>query len=89
MITVSFTPNLQRHLDCPAQTVTADTVAEALKKVFADNARMAGYILDDQDRLRQNVAIFVDGQMIRDRLSLSDPLQANAEIYVMQALSGG
>ena len=89
MITVSFTANLQRHLDCPTQQIEASTVAGALKKVFADNARMAGYILDDQDRLRPNVAIFVDGQMVRDRQYLSDPLPADAVIYVMQALSGG
>lgn len=86
---LAFTPNLQRHLDCPAQTVSGDTVAAALRAVFADNPRLRGYVLDDQDRLRQHVAIFVDGRMIVDRMHLSDAVRASSEIFVMQALSGG
>ncbi|ABC30811.1 ThiS family protein [Hahella chejuensis KCTC 2396] len=89
MATVTFTNNLKRYLSCPPRDVQAGTVAEALQRVFADNARLAGYILDDQDRLRKNIAIFVDGQMIRDRLHLTDALQPESEVHVLQALSGG
>jgi hypothetical protein len=46
-------------------------------------------VLDDQGRLRQHVNIFIDGVMIKDRTSLSDPFRENSEIYIMQALSGG
>jgi hypothetical protein len=35
------------------------------------------------------VAIFVDGQMIGDRVRLTDPVHAGSEVYVIQALSGG
>lgn len=84
-----FTPNLQRHLDCPPRTVPGDTVAAALRAVFADNPRLRGYVLDDQGRLRQHVAIFVDGRMIADRVHLSDAVRASGEIFVVQALSGG
>ena len=89
MITVSFTPNLNRHLSCPQQEVSGDTVRQALQMVFAKNPRLEGYILDDQGRLRKHVAVFVDGERIRDRQNLSDAVGANAEIYVLQALSGG
>ena len=89
MITISFTPNLDRHLSCPRQAVTGATVAQALHRVFADNPRLQGYILDDQGRLRKHVAVFVDGRMIGDRRHLSDPLTPDSEIYVAQALSGG
>ena len=89
MIKVSFTPNLNRHLSCPQRSVAGATVAQALHRVFADNPRLEGYILDDQGRLRKHVAVFVDGRMIDDRHHLSDPLNPDAEIYVAQALSGG
>ena len=89
MATVNFTSNLKRHLDCPPRTVHAETVRQALDQVFVDNKRLAGYILDDQSRLRKHVTIFVDGRMIKDRQSLGDRLSPDSEIYVMQALSGG
>ena len=38
MLTVAFTPNLRRHLDCPEVEVAATTVAEALQKVFEQNS---------------------------------------------------
>jgi sulfur-carrier protein len=89
MATINFTRHLQRYLDCPSLTVSADTVHDALSEAFAGNDRLAGYILDDQQRLRKNVAIFVDGQQIQDRRHLSDRLRPNSEIYILQALSGG
>jgi sulfur carrier protein ThiS len=33
--------------------------------------------------------IFVDGQIIRDRAHLADPVHESSRIYVFQALSGG
>ena len=86
---VVFTPNLERHLDCPEQTVTGQTVHEVLDVVFADNPRLRGYVLDDQNRLREHMMIFVDGQSIADRVDLSDAVGEASEVYVMQALSGG
>jgi hypothetical protein len=35
------------------------------------------------------MAVFVDGELIDDREHLGDPVGPEAEIYVMQALSGG
>lgn len=89
MARVSFTPNLNRHLTCPARNVAGGTVREALQQVFAANPRLQGYLLDDQGRLRKHVAIFVDGQAIVDRLRLGDTLRDDAEVFVVQALSGG
>ncbi len=50
---------------------------------------MRGYVLDDQGMLRKHVAIFVNTELIRDRVGLSDPLRTGDDIYVVQALSGG
>ena len=86
---VKFTQNLQRYLDVPECEVEATTVRGALDAVFQENPRLKGYVLDDQGRLRQHVAIFINGQMIEDRLQMSDSIQPESELFVMQALSGG
>lgn len=84
-----FTPHLARHIDCPPASVSAATLQEGFDRVFARNPRLRGYVLDDQGRIRQHVAVFVDNQLIRDRSRLDIPLAPSSEIYVMQALSGG
>lgn len=89
MPTVAFTPNLQRYLDCPDVSVAGNTVFDALEAVFRDNPKLRGYVLDERGRLRQHVAVFVGGELIRDRTRLSDTVEANQAIFVMQALSGG
>lgn len=89
MPTVHFTPNLRRHIDCPTQTVSGKTLRDVLEEVFALNPSLRGYVLDDQQRLRQHMTVFIDQQPLTDRLRLSDVVQPSSEIYVMQALSGG
>ena len=61
----------------------------AIDAALEDKNELRGYILDDQGRLRKHVAIFVDGNMIRDRLGLSDLVHLHSEVFVVQALSGG
>jgi sulfur-carrier protein len=86
---VRFTQNIQRHLACPPREVAGATVREALENYFAANERARGYVLDDQGRLRKHMAIFVDAAQLIDRDGLSDPVQADSVIDVVQALSGG
>lgn len=89
MAHISFTPNLQRHLDVPELEVEATTVAEALEAAFVANPRLRSYLLDDQGRLRRHVAVFVDAQQVSDRRRLSDRVGSASDIFVVQALSGG
>jgi hypothetical protein len=89
MVRVVFTPALQRHIACPPREVAGATVREALEAAFAGNERARAYVLDDQSALRKHMAVFVNGARIRDRVRLSDPVPENAEIFVLQALSGG
>ncbi len=86
---VTFTANLQRHVAAPPSSVAGATVREALDAVFATHPVLRGYVLDDQGELRRNMVIFVNAEQIHDRAGLSDPLAANSDVYVMQALSGG
>lgn len=89
MAKVVFTRNIQRHVACPEAEAPGATVAEVLAGVFADNPQAQSYVLDDQAALRKHMAIFVDGELIRDRGALSDRVTPTSTIYVFQALSGG
>ena len=89
MPTVTFTQNIQRHVNCPTTDVRGRTVAQILDSVFADNPDARGYVLDEQGALRRHMCIFIDGRMIADRQQLSDPVPEAAEVYILQALSGG
>jgi molybdopterin converting factor small subunit len=89
MARVSFTSNLQRHLACPTQVAPGGTVREVLDAVFAANPRLRSYILDDQDRLRRHVHIYVNETRITDLIRLSDAVRESDEVFVFQALTGG
>jgi sulfur carrier protein ThiS len=89
MARVVFTANIQRHVACPEAKAAGCTVREILENVFAENPQARGYVLDDQAALRKHMAIFVDGQIIRDRARLTDAVSETSRIYVIQALSGG
>ena len=89
MASVTFTRNLQRLLPCPPAEAQGTTVKEVLEGVFDSNPRARGYVLDDQGSLRRHMVVFINGEPVRDRMSLTDAVPTGAEIYVMQALSGG
>jgi len=89
MPTVSLTANLRRHLPVPDFEVAGATVREALEAVFVLHPQLRSYLMDEQGRLRQHVNVFAGGEMIKDRIGLSDPLAADTQVWVMQALSGG
>ena len=86
---VAFTPNIQRHVACPETEAPGRSVREVLDAVFTANPQARSYVLDDQGAVRRHMTIFVDGQTIRDRARLSDPVTETSRIYVFQALSGG
>ncbi len=67
----------------------ARTLREALDAYFASRALARGYVLDDRGTLRKHMAAFINGRQIEDRLHLSDPLDDDAVIDIVQSLSGG
>lgn len=89
MATVIFTQNLRRHVDTERCIVGGATVADAMAEVFARYPRMRSYLLDDTGAVRKHIVMLVNGQSIRDRKKLTDPLTGDAELFVVQALSGG
>lgn len=86
---VSFPQVLQRHVACPPVDVAGGTVRQALDAAFAIYPSVRGYLFDEAGALRPHVAVFVDGQVVRDRERLGQRVAPEARIDVLQALSGG
>ena len=89
MARVVFTSNLLRHVSCPDTPVHAQNLNDALHQVFATHPQMRDYVIDEQGELRKHVAVFIDGERVRDRRRLTDPVREASQIYVLQALTGG
>ena len=87
---VKFTYALKRFFpglkEVPAGGKSFGEVFTELNELYPG---ISSYILDEQGSLRKHVNIFIDGKLINDRKTLSDPFTVNSEIYIMQALSGG
>ncbi|MCB1277828.1 MoaD/ThiS family protein [Prosthecobacter sp.] len=89
MPSIEFTANLAHQTTAPKCSVLGETVRDCLQAVFAQYPALRGYVLDDQNAIRQHVVVFVDGTAIRDRRTQSDAVRPDSELFVMQALSGG
>ncbi len=82
------------HIPSALRSYTENSEAEAsgatLAAVLADlDRRYAGIrfrMVDEQDRIRPHVRVFVNGEQVRE---LSQPLAATDEVIIVQALSGG
>jgi molybdopterin converting factor small subunit len=88
-VRLHFTPQLRRFLDAPAQDLEARSAREALERLRAVQPRLAAYLMDETGSVRQHVAVFVAGRLVRAPAELDAPLAEGAEIHLMQALSGG
>jgi len=62
------------------------TVAELLDDLDRRFAGLRFRVIDEQQRVRQHVRIFVDGELCRE---ISAPLSAGSVIQIVGALSGG
>ena len=90
MAHVRYTKNLLRFFpDLQEGEIGGQTVADILAQVEQQHPGFRRYIVDDQGALRKHVNIFVQGQVVKDREGLSDPVGPTAEIFFVQALSGG
>ena len=90
MATVRFTDHLRSQTGGVIETQAAGS---DVRSILADlETRMPGlrsYLVDDQGALRPHVNLFVDGEPVRDRAHLGDPVPDHAVVHILQALSGG
>lgn len=81
----TFFPDLEdRELLVEAETV-ADVVA-AMERIAPG---FAFYVCDERGRLRRHVNIFVGDEHVTDRGRLTDRVEPDSRVFIMQALSGG
>lgn len=69
--------------------VTAETVAEVMEEIEDLHPGIKAYLVDEQGALREHVNVYARGELIKDRLHLTDLVGPGDEVYVLQALSGG
>jgi len=87
---VRFTSHLQRFFPNISEVeVEGKTVGEVLLKLEERFPGLRAYIVDQKGAVRQHVNIFVSEELIHDRETLSDPVESDSPIYILQALSGG
>ena len=91
MAQVRFTNHLKRFFPTltNGQVIEGSTVAEIVATLDERYPGIGSYIVDERGALRKHVNIFIESEMVRDRERLSDPLQPESQVFVMQALSGG
>lgn len=90
MAKVKLTSALKRFFPTLAEvSVKASNIYDVLVALEQKYPGISGYLVDDDGRLRQHVNIFVKGELIKDRDTLTDSLNDQDEVLIFQALSGG
>lgn len=91
MPVVRFTKHLRRYFPKLEDGVVVDgaTVADVISGLEERYPGLSHYVRDERGALRKHVNVFVEGEMIADRRTLSDEVGPNDELHVIQALSGG
>jgi molybdopterin synthase sulfur carrier subunit len=88
--TVRFTRHLSRFFpDLREGEIPGQTVAQVLDGLDARHPGLGRYLREDDGRLRKHVNVFVDGDLVHDRVGLTDATGPDSELFVVQALSGG
>ena len=72
-------------VDLPAGAL----VGELLKRLIALRPNLDGKLLDESGRVRQYVAVFVNGRDIRHLSGLQTPVQPQDEIAIFPPVAGG
>lgn len=62
------------------------TLAEVLDDLERQYTGIRFRMVDEQERIRRHIRIFVNGEQARD---LAQPLNGTDEVIIVQALSGG
>ena len=89
MVTVNFSPSLQRHKPCPAQEVDAGSLEQVLGAALQAEPGLRSYVLDDQGHIRKHVAVFINQDMHLPRNNLARAVAAGDTVLVIQCLTGG
>jgi sulfur-carrier protein len=92
MPTVELTRHLYRffpQLRDRELVVEASTVADVVRAVEQLAPGFAFYVCDERGRLRTHVNVFIGDERIVDRERLTDRVDSDSRVFILQALSGG
>src|SRR5437762_2245327 len=92
MAFVQMTGHLRRFfpgLETGEIEIEAASVAALIGALDGRFPGLRDYLCDERGALRRHVLIFLDDAQIADRTHLSDPLTPHAQVFIVQALSGG
>lgn len=77
---------LRSYTESSVAQASGATLAELLADLDRRYAGIRFRVVDEQDRIRRHIRIFVNGKQARD---LAEPLDPADEVIIVQALSGG
>lgn len=66
-------------------SVAGSTVGEALRELERTHPKLGGWVLDDQGRVREHVAVFLDGERVRGEAEIAEA----DRLEIVGAVSGG
>ena len=90
MAKVVLTTNLRKYTGGVTETEANGTnVADLLLDLEKRLPGLRAYVVNETGALRRHVNIFVDGEPVGDRAALSDSLNPDSTVHILQALSGG
>lgn len=87
---LKFTSALKRFFpSLEEMEIEGNSVREVMENVEKIHPGILHYLMEDDGSLRKHVNIFVQGNLIENRKTLTDPVQQQDELLIFQALSGG
>jgi len=90
MALVVLTTNLRKYTGGVTETeANGANVADLLHDLETRLPGLRAYVVNETGALRRHVNIFVDGEPVGDRATLSDSLHPDSTVHILQALSGG
>ena len=90
MAKIRFTSALKRFFFFFSESeIEGDTVRDVLNNIEKIYPGISNYLMQDDGTLRKHVNIFVQGNLIENRQTLSDKVKHSDELMIIQALSGG
>lgn len=90
MAKIKFTSALKRFFPSLTELeIEGDTVRDVLNNIEKIYPGISNYLMQDDGALRKHVNIFVEGNLIINRISLNDKVKRSDELLIFQALSGG
>lgn len=69
-------------------TVPGGSVRAVLANLFAEYPSLRGYVVDEAGAVRHHVVVYVNDTAV-EKTALTEPIPADAAVYLFQALSGG